>query len=264
MKFQRNTVILVGVALLLGAGVLIAESQRARTPDTAEVGDRRGAIFPFAETDVTTLTVERDGEILVFQRDDQGTWQMTAPTTALAEPGAIAFLLSRLNTDAPLQTVTMGADQAEEFGLLNPLGTVTVGLQNGTEHALILGGPDFSGSANYAVIDPPTWPPQANGADYTVLVVSRDVANGINRPRAEWLMPVDSLSESAAEPEFEPESEVDAGPTADPDQGEEENLENGEDILTPNPGDLETDNPGDPETNNLGEPDPERPPAEPN
>ncbi|NJL47012.1 MAG: hypothetical protein HC929_05270 [Leptolyngbyaceae cyanobacterium SM2_5_2] len=61
MKFQRSTVILVGVALLLGAGVLIAESQRARTPETAAVGDSQPPIFDFAETDVATLRVERAG-----------------------------------------------------------------------------------------------------------------------------------------------------------------------------------------------------------
>ncbi|PSR13062.1 hypothetical protein C8255_25760 [filamentous cyanobacterium CCP3] len=222
MKFKRSTLILVGVAFLLGAGVLIAESQRSQSPQTATQTESADPILAFEETDVATLTVDRGDETLVLEQGDDGNWQMTAPENAVAEPGAVAFLLSRLNTDSPLQTVTMTADQATDFGFNAPIGMVTVTLNNGTEHELILGGPDFSGGANYAVIDPDPWPPE-EGQEYSVLVVTRDVANGINRPLAEWLMPVETpvpeagqedaappeegeTPEDAAEPENSPET----------------------------------------------------------
>ena len=192
MKFQRSTLMLVGAAFLLGAGVLIAESQRSQPGSPTAQTDGAGPILTFDESDVATLTVDRGNETLVFEQGDDGNWQMLEPDNALAEPGAIAFLLSRLNTDSPLQTVTMQADQATDFGFNAPVGIVTVTLNDGTEHQLILGGPDFSGSANYAVIDPDPWPPAA-GTEYSVLVVTRDVANGINRPQEEWLMPVETL-----------------------------------------------------------------------
>ncbi|MGF1571230.1 MAG: DUF4340 domain-containing protein [Nodosilinea sp.] len=192
MKLQRSTIVLVGVALLLGAGVLIAESQRAKAPETTESSTASAPIFEFAETNVATLTVERNGEILVFQQDDQGGWQITQPELGPAEPGAVAFLLSRLNTDSPLQTVTIEPDQIADFGLDAPAGTATVTLKDGTKHTLILGGEDFSGSGHYAVADPPEWPPSRDGAASAVLVVTQDVANAINRPLAEWKMPVDA------------------------------------------------------------------------
>ncbi|NMF85263.1 DUF4340 domain-containing protein [Nodosilinea sp. P-1105] len=204
MKLQRNTLILVGVAFLLGAGVLIAETQRARTPEMQRAGDAASPILGFAETDVTTLTVERGNETLVFNRNDDGDWQMIEPDTALAEPGAVAFLLSRLNTDSPLQRVSMAADQFNDFGFNAPTGIVTVTLEDGTDHELILGGPDFSGNANYAVINPDPWPP-ADDSEHEVLVVSRDVANGINRPLEEWLMPVEGEVEGDGEGEGEGE-----------------------------------------------------------
>lgn len=190
MKLKRGTVVLVGVALLLGAGVLMGELRQSRAPETAPVGEGRGPIFRFAETDVATVTVEREGETLSFEGDGEGNWQMTAPENLVAEPGAVAFLLSRLITDSPLQRVTMAADQIEAFGLDQPQGQVTVILQDGTEHSLILGGPDFSGNANYAIVDPgEAWPPDNPTGEYAVLVVTRDVANGINRPLEEWKMP---------------------------------------------------------------------------
>jgi hypothetical protein len=192
MKLKRGTVVLVGVALLLGAGVLMGELRQSRAPESATVSDGVGPVFTFAETDVATVTVERDGETLSFEGDGEGNWQMTTPENLVAEPGAVAFLLSRLNTDAPLQRVTMAADQIQDFGLDQPQGKVTVTLQDGTEHVLILGGPDFSGNANYAMVDPAEpWPPENPTDEYEGLVVTRDVANGINRPLEEWKMPVD-------------------------------------------------------------------------
>ena len=192
MKLKRGTVALVGVALLLGAGVLMGELRQSRAPESATVSDGVGPVFTFAETDVATVTVERDGETLSFEGDGEGNWQMTTPENLVAEPGAVALLLSRLNTDAPLQRVTMAADQIQDFGLDQPQGKVTVTLQDGTEHVLILGGPDFSGNANYAMVDPAEpWPPENPTDEYEGLVVTRDVANGINRPLEEWKMPVD-------------------------------------------------------------------------
>ena len=215
MKLKRSTVVLVGIALLMVAGVLITESQRDSTSPTAEVEGTGGPIFLFEESAVTRLQVERDGTTLVFEKDDEGNWQMVEPDPGPAEPGAVAYLLSRLNTDSPLQRVAMQPGDLEDFGLANPAGTVIVTLEDGTEHQLLLGGEDFSGSARYAVIDPETWPPAPDTAEeISVLVVSQDVANGINRPVEEWQMPVE-----AAEPEDDPteaaEAEADGEPAPD-------------------------------------------------
>ncbi|NJL47891.1 MAG: hypothetical protein HC929_10890, partial [Leptolyngbyaceae cyanobacterium SM2_5_2] len=102
-----------------------------------------------------------------------------------------------------------GPDQTNEFGFTTPLGSrVTVTLADGTEHVLILGGEDFSGSANYAVIDPESWPPEPDGPEYSVLVVNRDVANGINRPLEEWKMPVESPVPDTSDPSPSPSPEA--------------------------------------------------------
>ena len=218
MKLKRGTVVLVGVALLLGAGVLMGESRQSRAPENAAVSGGSGPVFDFAETDVATVTVERDGETLSFEGDGEGNWQMTAPENLVAEPGAVAFLLSRLITDSPLQRVTMAADQLEAFGLDQPQGQVAVVLQDGTEHVLVLGGPDFSGNANYALVDPGgAWPPENPRGEYAVLVVTRDVANGINRPLEEWKMPIEGEDEAAGEdPETDPSLETESLETESP------------------------------------------------
>ena len=238
MKFQRSTLILVGVAFLLGAGVLIAESQRSQSPSPTAETSSTSPIFTFEEIDVVALTVDRGDETLVFERDADGNWQMLEPEMALAEPGAVAFLLSRLTVDSALQTVTMTADQTADFGFNAPVGIATVTLTDGTEHELILGGPDFSGNANYAVIDPDPWPPEV-GIEYSVLVVTRDVANGINRPREEWLMPVETLDPQAGDDGAAPvESDIFQAPVEPEDSVE---LEDSTEPATPG-NDVETTN----------------------
>ena len=88
---------------------------------------------------------------------------MTQPETSPAEPGAVAYLLSRLNTDSPLQRVTMQPRRSGRFRLIRPR-------RNGHRHPggwhrtspAAGGGQTSAGNARYAVIDPETWPPAAD------------------------------------------------------------------------------------------------------
>ncbi len=206
MKLQRNTLILVATALVLGAGVSLSEMPwtQPQPSGSSKEGAGQKVILSFLENDVVGLKVERPDDTLVLERDKNQDWKLTVPLQEPAEPGSVAFLLSRLNTDAPLQTLAMEADKAEEFGFTRPTGTVTVTLANGNQHRLILGGPDFSGTAYYAVVDPPQWPPNHGNPAYKVLVVSADVANGINRPLPEWKMAAEKSTPSSMATPGEP------------------------------------------------------------
>jgi hypothetical protein len=202
MKLQRSTLVLVGLALLLGAGVILSESQwfkSLKSKTNPAVEDTQSAILNFSEAEVKAITLERGEETLSLERQTDDTWRLTQPIQGPAEAGAVAFLLSRLNTDQPLQTVTMQPNQISEFGFTQPRGTVTLTLKDDHRHTLILGGPDFSGSAYYAVADPPSWPPQTGGEPYRVLVVNSDVANAIGRPLGEWQTPPEASSTEAPE-----------------------------------------------------------------
>lgn len=200
MKLQRSTVALVGIALLLGAGVLFSESRRAASPPEADLAQPLEApIFDFAEADVVALIVERDGEILRFERNDQNVWQMVAPRQAPAEEGAIAFLLSRLVTDAPVRRLTLTPEQQAEFGFDEPAGSVTLTVEGGTTHTVVLGAQDFSGEALYALVDQPQVPLPETAGEVPLYLVSINVANGVERPLAEWLAPTDASTPTSRE-----------------------------------------------------------------
>lgn len=185
MKLQRSTLILVATALLLGGVVLIVETRQSSRP-TATQGEAASPLYPFEEADVVGLHIETPSQEVTFRRDQDGFWQMTNPEAHPAEEAAIAFLLSRLTTDGLVSTTTADAANQSEFGLDVPFATVTVRLQDDTQHRLVLGGADFSGQNAYALVDPETIPMAADAGEMTVSVVSEDILNGVSRPLEEW------------------------------------------------------------------------------
>lgn len=196
MKLQRSTILLVAIALGLGGVVLGVQTRQDSGAPSAESSDQR-PLFDFAEADVAQLQVEVDNRTLVsFERDADGNWQMTEPETSPAEAAAIAFLLSRLTQDGLNRTLTINAENRADFGLDAPTATVQLTLKDGSQHRLVLGGADFSGTAYYALIDPAQVPLPADAGEVTVALVSQNVMDGVDRPLEEWQAVVD---EGAAE-----------------------------------------------------------------
>ncbi|MEL6603812.1 MAG: DUF4340 domain-containing protein [Cyanobacteria bacterium J06614_10] len=209
---NRGTLVLLVSAIALGGAVLLFENRQTDNVQVADPGATADSIvageegageklFPFEEEDIEQFSLtrfaesEEDTEELAFEKQDDGTWQMTMPRQAMAEGGAIAFLLSQLTSPAS-RTLTVEADTLEEFGLSDPEATVVLSVE-GADYTFYLGGSDFSGDRRYA---------QAVGSEAdageeptttTVHVLSGGIETAINRPTAEWLV-------VEASPEAEP------------------------------------------------------------
>jgi hypothetical protein len=205
MKLQRSTVILVAAALLLGGVVLVTQSRQSGSNQatTTEPTDVTATpVYEFAEADVVFLQIETAAQTVVFEKDDDGFWQMLEPNERPAEEAAIAFLLSRLVTDGLVNTTTIEAASPADFGLDEPFATVDLTLADGSTHRLILGDPDFSGQNYYALIDPETFPLPDEVSDIEVAIVGENIFNGVDRPLEEWQAVVeDSPAEDASEPD---------------------------------------------------------------
>ncbi|PSN18703.1 hypothetical protein C7271_11080, partial [filamentous cyanobacterium CCP5] len=187
-------------------------------------------LLDFAETDVVTLEVRRDGETLAFEKDDAGNWQMTRPDQDPVEPGAIAFLLDQLSTATSQPPVTITPDQQADFGFDAPVGQVDLELADGTTHTVVLGGSAFSGSDLYVLVDPAEVPLPEDARETTVYVMPQNLANGVNRPLEEWKIAQDpapepteeSLDPEAAEPEAAaPDEEAEPRDSTDTDTAPE-------------------------------------------
>ncbi len=222
---KRSTLGLLIGAIALGGGVLWFEgrSSRSESAPTAlsnsSTGDSDGnensgvnnnpeaageKLFPFAEADVEQVMLKRPGESLVFRKQNDNTWEMTAPKTAVAEDGAIAFLLNQLENPT-VKTLVVKASDLSNFGLAEP--PILLDLVAARKpYQLAIGAADFSGDKRYVRIigDSPVVGPaseneaknetDSDSALVKIHVVAGGLLSAVERPTPEWLAPSDSLS----------------------------------------------------------------------
>jgi hypothetical protein len=202
MKLPKMTMALVTVAVVLGGVVAIMQIQdSSQSEELAEQGDR---IFQFEEGQVQQFTVKTADQTLAFAKDDGGTWQMTEPEEAIADAASVAYLLNLLATGSSERTLTVPAADQSEFGLDEPLATVTATLEDDTTHTLILGDYDFNGIYLYAQADPPA----ESEAEVTVMLVSADFENAVTRPLEDW-------QQSEEDPDAETDANEETAPEED-------------------------------------------------
>ncbi|MBR8830625.1 MAG: hypothetical protein N5P05_000873 [Chroococcopsis gigantea SAG 12.99] len=184
MKLKNSTWILLIAAIVLGTGVYIYETYTKPLQSAQQQQQKR--LFSFAAEDIQTLTIERNGTTLVFQRtgDSNTPWRMTQPEKASASDASLSFLTSLLVDGKIDRTFSASHSQKSEYGLDNPQGTVKVSLKNGETHRLILGKTDYEDKYLYAQIDP-----VENSGQIGVSLVDKSFQYGIDRSLSEWKNP---------------------------------------------------------------------------
>ncbi|NJO67331.1 MAG: DUF4340 domain-containing protein [Leptolyngbyaceae cyanobacterium RM1_405_57] len=183
MKFKPTTLALIAIAILLGGVVYFTETRNSSSPETTE--EAGGSIFEFEESQVQSFTVETPAQTLSFE-NEAGQWQVQQPESAPASDASVAYLLNLLATGESDRTLTVPTADLAEFGLDQPSATINVVLDSEETHQLILGGANFDNSAIYAQADPEAnSEPSADEAETTVLLVSPDFVNAVNRPLEE-------------------------------------------------------------------------------
>ncbi len=185
MKLQKNTLVLIVVAVSLAGLVSLFEMQVAPQEEAAK--DEKHRIFAFKPDRIQFFTVKTPENILTFERvyvvkGGKSSWEMKVPTQAHANQASVDFLLDRLGTAKSDRTISISPAQLPEFGLDKPQATVTVKLDNQETHSLVLGKIDFSGRFLYAQANPTESPSQ----NLPVILVPFDFKNATQRPLSEW------------------------------------------------------------------------------
>lgn len=231
MKFQRTTLILLMVAVGLGAGVYLWETQAPSRPPTAENSEEQ-PLFRFSESDVQRLEVRQGEETLVFERLAEAAivspspspaspspaspppnsyetteWRMVSPKTGLADDAAVDFLVNLLATGSRDRTLRIEPADLDEFGLTTPSATVEIQLKNQETHRLVLGTQNFNGEFLYAQIDPP----ETAEAEVEVVLIPKNFESAVNRDLAEW-----QASPDAPAPAPSPSPSPEAAETTSP------------------------------------------------
>jgi len=189
MKLQKNTFVLIAVALSMIGFVSVYEMQVSPKQEAAK--EEKQKIFTFKSDRVQFFTVKTPEKILTFERvyaikGGKSSWEMKLPVQAHASQASVDFLLDRLATGKSDRTINTTAAKLPEFGLDKPQATVTVKLDNQETHRLVLGKTDFSGRFLYARANPGEAPPQNSAENLPVLLVPFDFKNAVNRPLSEW------------------------------------------------------------------------------
>ncbi len=182
MKLQRTTWFLLGLALFLGGFVYVYEIQGK--PQREAIDAKQKQIFTFPEKEIKELTIERAEQTLKFERtqDDRKPWLMKQPEEVSVNDGVISFLLNLLAKEQSDRSFTVSSDRVSQYGLDKPLATITILLENGKKHQLILGKPDFQDKFIYALTEPQT----NNKQKLEVILVSKNFQYAIEREIEEW------------------------------------------------------------------------------
>jgi hypothetical protein len=181
MKLQKTTLVLIISALLLGTVVYFYETQGKA--EQQEKTQTRKQLFRFTENQITRVTIETQAETLTFEKtgDLPDPWQMKEPRDTTANDAAVVYLLDLLSKSTYQSSFSVAKSQLQNYGLDQPLATVTVALVNGETHRLLLGSESFDESSLYAQVDP-----QKNSEDPKVFLVPISFKNAVQRDLEEW------------------------------------------------------------------------------
>ena len=203
MKLQRTTLILLLLALGLGGFVYFHEIRGDTQRQEAKAKEQQ--LFSFTADQVQSVTVKKPEQTLELEREgninsstaDISIWQLKSPSVAPASDASVSYLMDLLVKGKSDRTLQVSAAQLQEYGLDRPQATIEVKLKNQQTHQIVLGKPDFNHSFLYAQADPPAKP----SGNVSVLLVSTDFENAVNRPLSEWKARDASQSNPAARPQ---------------------------------------------------------------
>ncbi|WP_026795489.1 MULTISPECIES: DUF4340 domain-containing protein [Planktothrix] len=197
MKFQRSTLILMGLALGLTGAVYVFEIQ-GKTQQQ-EIQAKQQQIFSFPKDEIQSFTITTPQQTVTLERvsnaDElkKSPWKITAPIQFLANPASVDYLLRELfknqsnpsDVNSGIQKLTVSTDKLKDYGLDAVTDKIEIKLKNNTIHKLSLGKNDFRGDSLYAQIDSP----QLSTKEVTILVISNDILSTVNRSLEEWKLP---------------------------------------------------------------------------
>ncbi|CAD0229656.1 DUF4340 domain-containing protein [Planktothrix agardhii] len=197
MKFQRSTLILMGLALGLTGAVYVFEIQ-GKTQQQ-EIQAKQQQIFSFPKNEIQSFTITTPQQTVTLERvtnaDElkKSPWKITAPIQFLANPASVDYLLRELfknqsnpsDINSGIQKLTVSTEKLKDYGLDTVTDKIEIKLKNNTIYKLSLGKNDFRGDSLYAQIDSP----QTSTKEVNILVISNDILSTINRPLEEWKLP---------------------------------------------------------------------------
>jgi hypothetical protein len=151
MKNFSSSLILVSVALLLGAYVFFFE----RGPVKKEDKDKKEKVFAqFVADDVREIKLqnpaaaEREYRSIDIQKDAQDNWRILSPRKLKADESVMRGVLTNVGDTSPDTTIPNPA-QLADYGINTAAARADFLFKDGTEQSLLIGGKGITGSSIY-------------------------------------------------------------------------------------------------------------------
>jgi hypothetical protein len=146
---KKSTLIVVVVAIALGAFVYFYDSKRSVAPPTEEASWK--SPFAVSADQIAGLTLVSGSGKTVFAKQGKD-WQMTQPVSTRADQTSISGIVNDVSS-AKIRRSFAPTDSLSKYGLAQPAVTIDFQQKGGVEHTIRLGDKDFSGNVVYALID---------------------------------------------------------------------------------------------------------------
>lgn len=146
---KRNTLIVLFIALALGAYVYFYEMKHGKARDEEETSK---PAFTFKSEDIAAVSLTSQQQTVALENNGQA-WAITQPIKTDAEQSSIESLVSSIASATIDRSLVMTPGLQSGSGLAQPAVVVEVKLKNGTQHKIILGRKDPTDASVYAQID---------------------------------------------------------------------------------------------------------------
>ncbi|HEV2315202.1 MAG TPA: DUF4340 domain-containing protein [Candidatus Acidoferrales bacterium] len=146
---KKSTLIVVALAVALGAFVYFYDSKRSVAPPTEEASWKPA--FAVNANQITGLTLVSATGRTVFAKEGRD-WRITQPVSTQADQTSISGIVSDLS-NAKIRRSFAPTDNLSTYGLAPAAVTIDFQQKGGVEHTIRLGDKDFSGNVVYALID---------------------------------------------------------------------------------------------------------------
>lgn len=148
---KKSTLIVVVVAVALGAFVYFYDSKHAPKPSVADTSKPAFSIKP---DQITSVTIQHaDVNVALVKKGSE--WRLTEPIATRADQSEIGTIVGDLSS-LSVQRSFAPTDALAKYGLTDPVVKIQFRESNGSSHAVEMGDKDFTNSGVYALIDSST------------------------------------------------------------------------------------------------------------
>lgn len=198
MRFNRGTLALFAVSVIVIIGILLLNNNRASAPgESTPTSAESGLLFGTVNQDIINRFEVRDsvtGEATVMTKDDQGIWSIDESAVSsqtgvdqMMVVGSMGQLADLEYADRFTSADVENFDLAD-YGLAEPANTLVLGSADGTTYTLIVGKKNPGGTRYYAQVEivpgpeatPEATPEEAADVETIYLVQTYTLGNLIN------------------------------------------------------------------------------------